>query len=274
MTSEFGIGVLSAFMVADAMEVMSRRQSPDPLMPSVPIFLEIVAANQYFLQRPSSQRRIGTTVVLHLRKDHPFRQETLATLVASMLPFGEYPVRVRSVAGDEVIDSRRPERFRYGDFFGFEEAVRVELEGKHPELSGLKGLVRVATGRGDYNPRYCSGVLAKNGFLVGTPSTEVLSQKTVSIGDRKEQFAALEQLLPGWLVVEAELDIRGLGGLQLSPARTRFIETAALAGVRVALEDSISEGLRRILLESTLQLHKNPRESSGNGVEYRVAANL
>jgi len=54
-----------------------------------------------------------------------------------------------------------------------------------------------------------------------------------------------------------------------------------IAGVFFAFSTFVMKALARLptshgiaAMQSTLQLHKNPRESSGNGVEYRVAANL
>ncbi|WP_269849498.1 HD domain-containing protein [Methanosarcina horonobensis] len=76
--SEFGIGILSVFMVADKFTVESRRKTfEDELNPYISIYFEIPTAYDYFVKRQSKRSKYGTKIILNLKSDHPFSPSSL-----------------------------------------------------------------------------------------------------------------------------------------------------------------------------------------------------
>ena len=94
--SEFGIGILSIFMVASNFRVESRRKPLDPLHPPDPINVEIPTAYDYFVQRPSSRAKIGTKITLSLKSNHPFSSISLVEKISEIAPFIEYPIIIET----------------------------------------------------------------------------------------------------------------------------------------------------------------------------------
>jgi len=94
--SEFGIGILSTFMVASSFRVESRRKTLDPLNPPAPINVEIPTAYDYFVRRPSSRVDIGTKITLFLKSNHPFSSISLVEKISEIAPFIEYPIVIET----------------------------------------------------------------------------------------------------------------------------------------------------------------------------------
>ena len=64
--SEFGIGIMSVFMIAESFVVESRALPVDPLNPPPSILFEVPTAYDYFVQRPSKRTEIGTSITVFL----------------------------------------------------------------------------------------------------------------------------------------------------------------------------------------------------------------
>ncbi len=94
--SEFGIGILSIFMVASSFRVESRRKPLDPLNPPAPINVEIPTAYDYFVRRPPSRVEIGTKITLSLKSNHPFSSISLFEKISEIAPFIEYPIVIET----------------------------------------------------------------------------------------------------------------------------------------------------------------------------------
>lgn len=98
--SEFGIGILSVFMVADKFTVESRRKTfEDEFNPSEPIYFEIPTAYDYFVKRSSKRSKPGTKITLYLKSNHPFSAETLMEIISKIAPFIEYQIKIDTDKG-------------------------------------------------------------------------------------------------------------------------------------------------------------------------------
>ncbi len=71
--SEFGIGILSCFMVADSIEIESKRFSEDTNNPNEPLCVEIPTAFGYMIKKKSYKQQVGTKITLKLKENHPFK---------------------------------------------------------------------------------------------------------------------------------------------------------------------------------------------------------
>jgi molecular chaperone HtpG len=102
--SEFGIGILSVFMVASKFTVESKRKTfEDELSPSKPIYFEIPTAYDYFVKRQSKRSKPGTKITLCLKPNHPFSAETLMETISKIAPFIEYQIRIHTTNGKKDI---------------------------------------------------------------------------------------------------------------------------------------------------------------------------
>ena len=98
--SEFGIGILSVFMVANKFTVESKRKTfEDEINPSKPIYFEIPTAYDYFVKRQSKRSKSGTKITLYLKPNHPFSTETLMEKISEIAPFIEYPIVINNDKG-------------------------------------------------------------------------------------------------------------------------------------------------------------------------------
>jgi len=93
--SEFGIGILSCFMLADGIEVDSKKQSADP------IHLRIRSLTDSFIPRIGDRTDNGTTVLLHLKPEFQFDHLRIAQIVRYHARHVEFPIAI--VEGEEKI---------------------------------------------------------------------------------------------------------------------------------------------------------------------------
>lgn len=100
LIGQFGVGFYSAYLVADRVEVVSRAAGADAA------FVWASEAKDTFTVEPAERATRGTSVVLHLRKEHqefltPFR---LRELVRRYSDFVSHPIRLPGKDGDETIN--------------------------------------------------------------------------------------------------------------------------------------------------------------------------
>ena len=137
--SEFGIGILSVFMVASNFRVESRRKPLDPLHPPDPINVEIPTAYDYFVRRPSSRFDIGTKITLSLKPNHPFSSISLIEKISEIAPFIEYPIVIET---SEKIETYKPylPGEKIHDANNINEYFEVTFD---DEKEGIEGKLRV-----------------------------------------------------------------------------------------------------------------------------------
>src|SRR3954469_23842793 len=247
---QFGIGLLSCFLVADEIRVHTRRAGAEPV-------LWIGYSDGRYEVRPGDEREPGTTVTLLPRRgvEHLLSGTTvreLAELYGSLLPV---PVEVdeqRVTAGAAPWESGRAALFAYAEkVFGFVPFDIIELD---VPQAGLKGAAFVLPtpvnpamrgGHRVYLKRMLlaesvEGLLPEWAFfarcvvdsteLRPTASREALYDDSL-LGETRE---AIADQLRGWLVRLATSDPRKLG---------RFLNIHHLGVKALALHDDEMLGI-------------------------------
>jgi molecular chaperone HtpG len=247
---QFGIGLLSCFLVADEIRVHTRRAGAEPV-------LWIGYSDGRYEVRPGDEREPGTTVTLLPRRgvEHLLSGTTvreLAELYGSLLPV---PVEVdeqRVTAGAAPWESGRAALFAYAEkVFGFVPFDIIELD---VPQAGLKGAAFVLPtpvnpamrgGHRVYLKRMLlaesvEGLLPEWAFfarcvvdsteLRPTASREALYDDSL-LGETRD---AIADQLRGWLVRLATSDPRKLG---------RFLNIHHLGVKALALHDDEMLGI-------------------------------
>lgn len=237
--SEFGIGILSVFMVAERFEVESRRLPIDPLNPPEPIHVEIPTAYGYFVQRPSTRTKIGTSIKLFLKPDHPFSSDNLLKLISDIAPFIEYQIFIHTPnATSEYIPLTIGVPIAP---FDLKRQFCISLEDSNdPRLTGVAGNLYIIA-NGQYGMRgEAIGVVAQRGFAISKFDIYDESE-TRSYSMRS---STLPNLFPDWTGIEPSVDLRGEAKLTLTPDRGDVIEDERFSNLRSAIEDRITEAFR------------------------------
>jgi molecular chaperone HtpG len=197
--SEFGIGILSVFMVASKFTVESRRKPLDPLHPPDPINIEIPTAYDYFVRRPSCRSDIGTKITLSLKSDHPFSPKSLAEEIPKIAPFIEYPVVIET---SETKERYIP--FLPGDKLHTENADNEYFEIVFDEeKEGIEGKLKIFKPKNEYHNILHSNIFAQNGFAI--PSQSLLPRRLLQN-------------------IQASINLSGQYKLSLSPSRSEIVK--------------------------------------------------
>jgi hypothetical protein len=106
--NEFGIGILSVFMIADQFVVESLARPDSPIQPTEPIYFEVPTAYSYFVKRPATRRQVGTSITLDLKPDHPFKTAELLPTIEELAPFIPDPVTVERDGQEEIYQPYTP----------------------------------------------------------------------------------------------------------------------------------------------------------------------
>jgi molecular chaperone HtpG len=243
--SEFGIGILSVFMVADRCEIESRRHPDDPLHPEPPIKIEIPTAYDYFVQRPTERSRIGTTIILALKPGHPFESENLLNMIGDLAPFIEYPITVQTEtrtltyqplkAGEPLLTNN-----------GVERILTVPLEmAEDSHLNGIRGrlyVIKHEEYKYDMTTRW--GIIAQRGFMIGGPASYADGD---NYSVRHQVKGEMASLLPSWLKTEASIDLREEAKLTLTPDRGDAIRNEQFRRIKAGIEKQVLKALKKHL---------------------------
>ncbi|HII93942.1 MAG TPA: chaperone protein [Methanosarcina sp.] len=193
--SEFGIGILSVFMVANNFTVESRRKTfEDELNPSKPIYFEIPTAYDYFIKKQSKRSKYGTKITLYLKPNHPFSAETLMEKISEIAPFIEYSIKVHTIERTQTYRPLLP-----GEIPSTGKKTKKYFEilfGENDNLEGIEGRINVVSGS-YYSNDNCR-IIAQRGFSI--PS---------------------EGLFPDWISdnLDVSINLSGQEKLTLSPSR-------------------------------------------------------
>jgi len=254
VTSEFGIGVLSAFMIADSIIVESRREPENPLNPPQPILFEIPTAYSYTVQRKTERIDIGTTILLKLKGDHPFKRYKLKNILSELMPITPVKVYAKTREEDLVYEGLEPFKINKlivsdlnnikslknylienymvesGEFT--HKIIDVDFTAEDdPILINIKGQLSIInTNIINFYPTI-AGYIAQRNFKVGNPS-ENENGDVFSI-DITEN---LRNLLPDWTSFYCELNLTKDACLTLTPDRTDVIIDPKYKTLKTKLE--------------------------------------
>jgi molecular chaperone HtpG len=217
--SEFGIGILSIFMVAPNFRVESRRKPLDPLHPPDPINVEIPTAYDYFVQRPSSRIDIGTKITLSLKSNHPFSPRSLTKKISEIAPFIEYPIVIET---SEKIETYKPylPGEKIHDANNINEYFEVIFD---DEKEGIEGKLLVCKSRFSLSNH---GIFAQKGFSI-----------------------PFDKLLPSNLFgdIQASINLSGQYKVSLSPNRSDVVENEKHKKLIDRIQSKILEGFETYL---------------------------
>ncbi|MCC4765142.1 chaperone protein [Methanosarcina sp. DH1] len=212
--SEFGIGILSIFMVASSFRVESWRKPLDPLHPHDPINVEIPTAYDYFVQRPSSRVEIGTKITLSLKSNHPFSSISLVEKISEIAPFIEYPIVIETSEKTVTYEPYLPGEKIY-DANNLNENFEVTFD---EEKEGIQGKLLIYKSR---FPRLTYNVFAQRGFSI--PCDKLLPKRF-------------------FLYIQASINLSDQYKVSLSPNRSDVVEDEKYKKLIDRIQSKIMEG--------------------------------
>lgn len=245
VTSEFGIGVLSTFMIAHSITVESRREPDDPLNPPQPILFEIPTAFSYTIQRESKKTTIGTKITLALKDDNPFKEQSIIELLEVLIPKPPFPIKVRQNgeerihSGFETVDIPHLD---YTDNWHNKEVIkkysgRLDIrciykildlsfyESHDEDLKSIEGKAFLIADNvaSNYFTKGSLGYLTQRSFIIGVPSHRNRSE----FADKniKELYfsSSVNSLFPKWTRLYTELNLSNQACLSITPDRTDLV---------------------------------------------------
>lgn len=263
VTSEFGIGILSTFMVANSIIIESRREPEYSLRPPEPIIFEIPTAYSFTIQRKSSRTEIGTAITLKLKTDNPFKRQPLMNILEQLIPKPPYPIEIQDHIGNFVykgveeisipqlvftqmknISSIQPyQNIKFSQtstsfthkildiYFNTSEA--------DSELRNIEGKISIVnTSSGNWYSEF-SGFLAQRNFNIGSPENREEDNKFLL-----KSSESLKMLFPDWTSYYSELNLTKSACLSITPDRTDIIVDERFKKLKAKIEARIVEKLR------------------------------
>lgn len=225
--SEFGIGILSIFMVASSFRVESWRKPLDPLHPSDPINVEIPTAYDYFVRRPSSRVEIGTKITLSLKSNHPFSSISLTEKISEIAPFIEYPITIETEEEKTTYFSSLPETLLLSNAEDDRSKAYLTIsfdETRKGILAGVKGSIEVKSSIYGYNENI--SLVAQRGF-----------------------FVKYLNIFPNWVNIRAAINLSNRAKLKLKPDRCNVIADNTYNDLVSAIESKILGCIKNHLKE-------------------------
>ncbi|WP_434751482.1 HD domain-containing protein [Paenibacillus amylolyticus] len=260
VVSEFGIGVLSAFMVADSMVIESRMEPENPLVPPLPIYYEIPTAHSYCVKRHSERVHVGTKISLKLKKGHPFSEYSIVQVIEEIIPHPDFPIFIKTTdqefkhSGVSIVENSLFNEHLDKESFSIDRRRNLELTDESfthylfdVDLGNLgdieiEGKLQVVNGSNVRLDGEVSGCITQRSFNLGIPHT--------SEGNFKLEISkSLTQMFPYWLNIFADINIVGRGSLAITPDRTEVIQDERFKKIKMALEHAIISGFQKHLDE-------------------------
>lgn len=280
VTSEFGIGILSVFMIATSFNVESRREPENPLQPFEPIHFEIPAAQSYIVQRNSNKFDIGTKIILKLKESNPFKQNDLINILEEILPNPPFPIKVtineiteiyegkkineigelkyENLEVDLFLKTHRIKDFEWDNKFTHSLLSIYFENSRDPQLNDIKGELKlVNTNPVNYQSTF-NGNLCHRSFSVGFPETnedKFIIKPTESV----------QGLFPKWLSYYSNLNITGIACLSITPDRCDFTIDEKYKILKSKIEKKIIEELDNHLTEHD---EKHGKDSTAKYIDF------
>lgn len=262
VTSEFGIGILSTFMIANSIIVESRKEPEDTLNPFKPILFEIPTAYSYLVRKESQMTDIGTKITLKLKNKELFKKYPIKEVLEQLIP--SPPVNVEVFYYQEkFIHSPKinTQTLKELDFDlikndnAFMESLRklrrwaekeimindfklIEIDFDSEDCcKHIEGkLILKSTMRDEYNFGY-QGKLTQRNFTVGYP---IMYKKTFSIESNEE----VKNLFPCWCSFSGEVNLTKSASLSITPDRTNLILDEKYEKIKKSIELLVIESIK------------------------------
>lgn len=245
--SEFGIGILSTFMIANSITIESRREPDNPLKPQNPIYYEIPTAYGYFVKKVSHRLDIGTDIRLMLKENHPFKNISLRNVLEELIPVSPYPINVITEE-ENFIHERiaKPEInvLKFGD--SFDLLNEKQLWGKNYThklidisfyeendkiLRNIQGKVSIVNNGPINFTSTIFGKITQQSFTIGQPNFE---SKTKTVSDIN-----ICKIFPKWTNYYSSINFTKTSCLTLTPDRTDVITNDKYYEMQKKLENIV-----------------------------------
>jgi hypothetical protein len=254
VTSEFGIGILSTFMIANSITIDSRREPDDPLYPYEPIHFEIPAAQSFLVQKKGEKREIGTKIILNLKENNPLKNTLqLIEIIESLIPEFPFPILVKQ--NQDVVNYNKKNDFEIDvinhniDFEDFliknqideynwrknytHSLFSIDFENESdPQLQDIKGKLLIVNSNPINYYSTFNGSLSQRSFAVGYPET-YKNKFYVQITD------SIHSLFPKWLSYYSTLNLTRNACLSITPDRTDFTIDEKYKTLKTKIENKI-----------------------------------
>lgn len=240
VTSEFGIGILSTFMVANSIVVESRKEPDNPLQPPNPILFEIPTAYSYTIQKNSLKIEVGTKITLKLKSDNPFEKGSSKKILEEFIPTPPFPIKVKDyemeydytglekkqidqITLETILSATSPHPyvingFEPSDTDTFFKLFDIEFlsSDTDPILSHIQGNVSIINSEIMNWTSMIRGSITQRFFTIGKGSKN-------SIYNHFFYLDAIDGLFPNWTSFHCELNLNKSACLTLTPDRLDII---------------------------------------------------
>lgn len=258
VTSEFGIGILSVFMIASSISIESRKEPDDPNTPFAPINYDIPTAHSFIVQRKGNRKEVGTCITLKLIDSNPFKNKNAINILEEIIPNPPFPI-VLNHEGHEINYTGKvfpiiPQLdYNSGNMNEFLQRINYrETEWRVPYTHSLFNIDfksepdAILEINGDFtvvnsNPVNYYGKLAgyvsQRNFTVGFPETKE---------DRFEirMTDSISGLFPKWISGFSTLNLNGKSSLSISPERSDLIIDEKYKILKSKIEQKIITAFR------------------------------
>lgn len=218
--SEFGIGILSTFMIADQISVESKLRASNLNDKINPILVEIPTIDGYFIQKKSNKQEFGTKITLKLNKKNPFKTVNIEEFVKNCAPLIDNSIKI--TLNNKLIDMGVKSN-------SYNAAINLNMceiyytfDLNSSEL-GLVGKVFLIREQEDYVR--CENVIAKNGFRI-----------------------YCQNLIPSWANIKIVLNITN-PNIKLSANRENFIINEDFEKLKEFIEKETENKIYEYLLD-------------------------
>ncbi|HEX8019437.1 HD domain-containing protein [Mucilaginibacter sp.] len=254
VTSEFGIGVLSVFMIANSLTLESRREPDNPINPPKPIYFEIPTAYSYTIQKEGVKIDIGTDISLKLKSHKPFKDFKLYDILSELIPSSPFPIYVTENGIKTCFKERKKDDISFIPPFinitNYEEFIFDDLnpdsnnrafshaffqidfsKSNNPILSNINGKLYLINS-GKYNwYSIINGFICQRNFAIGTVLEDELFRISTTENTKK--------LFPNWLSYYSTLNLTHSACLTITPDRTDFINDDKYENLKTLIEEFI-----------------------------------
>ncbi|WP_343522017.1 ATP-binding protein [Pedobacter sp.] len=252
VTSEFGIGVLSVFMIATSLKIESRKEPDNPDSTSKPILFEIPTAHSYTIQKKGDKQNIGTIITIKL-KSKAFNKFSLFEILKSLIPTPPFPIilndmgHITNYSGSDKpiipklpleIDKGTIQDYQVRDINGDDELAfshyfyEVDFsDSDNPILQDIEGTLMLVNSSMWNWYSQIHGTLTQRNFSIGEVSEDSGFKITATTN--------IKSLLPSWLSYYSTLNLTRSSTLSITPDRTDVIVDEKYNNLKNLIEQHI-----------------------------------
>jgi Molecular chaperone, HSP90 family len=258
VTSEFGIGILSVFMIASSITIESRKEPDNPNNPFTPIYYDIPTAHSFIIQRQGKRKGIGTSITLKLMDSNPFKNKSAVNILEEIIPNPPFPILLNQVGLETNYIGKKvpliPELvYNKEDMYEFLQHINyndtewrmpfthslltIDFQSGPNAILEIEGdLIIVNTNPVNYYGKL-TGFISQRNFTVGYPETKE------DIFEIKMTESILG-LFPKWISGFSTLNLKGNSSLSISPERSDLIVDEKYKIIKSKIEQKIISAFR------------------------------